>query len=551
MNKEKMKQSLLMGALTSSFGIFVSKLLGLLYYSPLSQLAGEANMAFYSIVYTYYDLLLQISQAGIPFAIASLVAKYSSKNDYKTVLTVRKTGTGIVVGLSVAVALVLLLIANPLSRQSLGFSAPIEDIHSLRIMFNILAIAVIIVPLLSAVRAYVQGLKRLDLYASSQVLEQFVRVFSILLLAYVFVRLLSFKAIWAIYVAIAAASLGAIAAYVYTVSLSKKDVSQVQELAKQQESEAECSEKDILKEILTLGIPYVIISFLGTAGPLVNTTFFLDYMSKVNGPSIYENAKLASGILQANVAKIANIPSVLALGFGSGMVPYLAESLEKHDDQRITKQINQILDTVSFILIPMIAIFVFFAKDIYYIMYGNYNLQLGTRLFAISCIQIFLGTIAPIFSSIMMSLKLRKDAIIALIISFVIKFVSFFPMVRLFGAYGMIYSSGLYYLSQIVLYFYSLRKNFHINVKEASRRFVFIVLSSLFMVVPAVAIHGIIPFEFVNGITGRLLDILIMGGLGIVMLVVYYFASVGFGIPQKIFDMEDISVRKLISRLRR
>ena len=118
-----MKQSLLMGALTSSFGIFVSKLLGLLYYSPLSQLAGEANMAFYSIVYTYYDLLLQISQAGIPFAIASLVAKYSSKNDYKTVLTVRKTGTGIVAGLSVAVALVLLLIADPLSRQSLGFSA--------------------------------------------------------------------------------------------------------------------------------------------------------------------------------------------------------------------------------------------------------------------------------------------------------------------------------------------------------------------------------------------------------------------------------------------
>ena len=66
-----MKQSLLIGALTSSFGIFVSKLLGLLYYSPLSAIAGESNMAFYSIVYTYYDLLLQISQAGIPFAIAS------------------------------------------------------------------------------------------------------------------------------------------------------------------------------------------------------------------------------------------------------------------------------------------------------------------------------------------------------------------------------------------------------------------------------------------------------------------------------------------------
>ena len=42
------KKSILIGALTSSFGVFISKILGLLYYSPLCSLAGESNMAFYS-----------------------------------------------------------------------------------------------------------------------------------------------------------------------------------------------------------------------------------------------------------------------------------------------------------------------------------------------------------------------------------------------------------------------------------------------------------------------------------------------------------------------
>ena len=130
-----MKQSLLIGALTSSFGIFVSKLLGLLYYSPLSAIAGESNMAFYSIVYTYYDLLLQISQAGIPFAIASLVAKYYAKGDYKTVLLVRKMGTSVVLGLSAATGFFLILMAGPLARQSLGISAPETDILNLKKMF--------------------------------------------------------------------------------------------------------------------------------------------------------------------------------------------------------------------------------------------------------------------------------------------------------------------------------------------------------------------------------------------------------------------------------
>ena len=546
MNKEKMKQSLLIGALTSSFGIFVSKLLGLLYYSPLSALAGESNMAFYSIVYTYYDLLLQISQAGIPFAIAALVAKYYSKQDYKTVLLVRKLGTAIVMALSLATGLFLLLAGGSLARQSLGVSAPDEDIRNLKIMFNILTVAVILVPLLSAVRGYIQGLKRLDVYASSQVLEQFVRVFSIIAFAYLFVRLLNFESIWAIFIAIGAASLGALAAFIFTKLLSRQDVAMVEKLAAAQESEALMNEREILREIVFLGVPYVIISFLGTAGPLVNTTFFLDYMSRVNGPQIYEEAKLASGILQANVAKIANIPSVLAIGFGSGMVPYLSESLEARDNRKITMQINQILDTVTYILVPMIVIFIFFARDIYFIMYGNHNLDLGTTLFAVSNIQIFLGTIAPIFSSIMMSLKLRKEAITTLIVSFIVKFITFFPLVRFFGAYGMIYSSGFYYLVQIVLYFVALRRNFGINIKGSSRRFVKILISSFIMVLPAFAIHGIIPFDY----TSCIADIAIMGGLGLLMLGIYYFITVYFRLPQKIFGIKDISIRGLISRFR-
>ena len=544
MNKEKMKQSLLIGALTSSFGIFVSKLLGLLYYSPLSAIAGESNMAFYSIVYTYYDLLLQISQAGIPFAIAALVAKYYAKDDCKSVLLVKKTGTRIVIGLSAAACLFLLLAAGPLSRQSLGLSAPAKDIDNLKKMFYILAVAVFIVPFLSAVRGYIQGLKRLDLYASSQVLEQFVRVFSIIIFSYLFVRVLGFDPIWAIFVAIFAASLGAFAAFFYTKLLSRRDEKNVIKLAERQESEALMSEKEIVKEILMLGIPYVIISFLGTAGPLVNTTFFLDYMTKVNGPQVYESAKLASGILQANIAKISNIPSVLAIGFGSGMVPYLSESLEKKDHKKITVQINQILDTVMFILLPMIVIFIFFARDIYFIMYGNKNLDLGASLFALSNIQIFLGTIAPIFSSIMMSLKLRKEAIITLIISFFGKLITFFPLVKFFGTAGMIYSSGIYYLIQIVLYFISLRDHFGINVKGSCRRFVKILISSLIMVLPAFFIHQLIPFDY----SSRIVDILIMGGLGLLMLAIYYFVTVYFRLPQKIFGIRDLSIRKLLSR---
>ena len=546
MEKTKLQDSLLMGALASSFGIFLSKLLGLFYYSPLSAIAGESNMAFYSIAYTYYDLLLQISSAGIPFAIAAMVAKYVAKKDYKTVLLVKKLGVSVVLALSVFIAFIFILITPPLVKQSLGSHAPVEDITNLKNIFYILTIAIVAVPFLSSIRGYTQGLKRLDIYGASQVLEQFVRVISIIVGAYIFVKILSFDSIWAIYVAIAAASFGAVVAIVFTKVFARKDEQHIYELASEQDFDATKTNKEVVKEILSIGIPYLIISFLGSAGPLVNTTFFMDYMTRVNGAEAYANAKLSAGILQANIAKISNIPSVLALGFGSGMVPYLSEALEEADNNKITRYINQILDTVCIILVPMIAIFVFFAKDIYFIMYGNNNLDLGARLFAISNIQIFLGTISPVFSSIMMSLKLRKEAIITLVISFAIKLISFFPFVKQFGTYGMIYSSGLYYLAQIIMYFYFLRVNFNINIKGASKRFVMIALSSVLMVIPAIMFHGFIPFEYTN----RIYDIVIMGGLGIMMLGIYYYATKETGLLAKIFELEDVSLLKVLRKFR-
>ena len=112
--------------------MFVSKLLGLLYYSPLSSTAGESNMMFYSIVYAYYETFLTISSAGIPFAIAALVAKYIAKEDFKTTILVKKMGTSITMILSFVVAFGFILISTPLARQSLGSSAPQEDIQNLK-----------------------------------------------------------------------------------------------------------------------------------------------------------------------------------------------------------------------------------------------------------------------------------------------------------------------------------------------------------------------------------------------------------------------------------
>lgn len=545
-NNNKIKQSLIIGALTSSFGVFVSKLLGLLYYSPLSSIAGESNMVFYSTVYAYYETLLTISSAGIPFAIAALVAKYIAKKDYKTTLLVKKLGISITMALSFVVALGFVLISTPLAKQALGSSAPQEDVQNLKVLFNILTIAIICVPYLSSLRGYVQGMKRMEIYAGSQVLEQFVRVFMIIICTVVFVTILNFDSIWAIYMAIAAASIGALIAIIFTKIMHKKDNERVHELANLQQTEP-ISKKEILKELLYIGLPYLFISVLGNAAALINITFFMDYICKVQGSGVYEAAKLSNGILNANVGKLSTIPSILALGFGSGMVPYLTESLEQHDNIKISKQVNQILDAVAFILIPIILIFTFFAKDIYFIMYGNANLELGTKILIQSNLQTLLATICPILSSIMVTLKLRQSTINALYVAIVLKLLSFFPLVKYFGVYGMIYSGCIYYGVQIIIYLIQLMKNFDVEIFTSIRRFINIIICSLIALLPALVIYEIIPFNYES----RLLDIIYMGFIGIIIVIFYYGTSFAFELPQEIFNIKDFDPIKLIKKFKK
>ena len=542
MSKVK-KQSLMLAALTSSFGIFVSKALGLIYYSPLSLLAGEENMAFYSIAYTYYDLLLKISSAGIPFAIAALVSRYYAKEDYKTVLLIKKLGISIIMALTFIVALVFLLVSSPLSKQSMGNGASAQDINNLHTIFLILLIAVILVPFLSGIRGYYQGLKRLDLYGSSQVLEQFVRVFSIVGLGYLFVKVLHFNSIYAIYMAIAAASIGALVTIIFFLKFTKEDDIRINELIKTQTSKA-VSKKILLNELISLSIPYLLISFLGSLSALINSTFFMDTATKA-GMDV-TTAKLEMGILLANCNKLSSIPQVLTLGFSAGLVPYLSESFERQDLKMLNKQIIQIVDTVLYILVPTIFVFIFFAKDIYFIMYGNSNLEVGTRLLRFYSLVTFTDTVAPIFSNIMIVLRQKKEATITLICSCFIKLLSFFVLVKNFGSNGMTLSTAISSLFVIISYMFILKRNFKTRFILTLRKLLLILIASFIMIVPTLFIHNLINIAY----TSRIIDILVMGLCGIIMLTIYYFVSVYFGLPQVIFGIKEVNPKAILKRFR-
>ena len=70
----------------------------------------------------------------------------------------------------------LILFATPLASIVLGVNSSPESLQITRNVIVLISFALFFVPVLSAFRGFYQGLKEMEIYAFSQVLEQLSRV---------------------------------------------------------------------------------------------------------------------------------------------------------------------------------------------------------------------------------------------------------------------------------------------------------------------------------------------------------------------------------------
>lgn len=530
---KRLKQSFIIGSLTSSVGIFVSKMLGLLYIVPFTALAGgEGNMVFYSIAYTYYDLLLQICSAGLPFAIAALVAKYASKNDYKTVVIIRQLSFSLLLFSGFFIALLFITGSGLLAKSILGDANVANDIVILKNVFWILSLAIILVPLLSFYRGFYQGLKELQVYAFSQVVEQLTRIVFLLGLGYLCVTILKLDSIYAIYMAVASTSIAALIAILYYRKFDKANYPLVLKAAKIQSFSGE-NKAYILKELFTYGIPYLMVSILGNSMNIVNNNFFMSTMHQIGQD--YNVSKILLGIIQVNTNKITSIPQVLAIGFSSGIVPYLTTSLESHDYDQLRKNVTLCLETVLYIALPICFAMFVLAKPIYYVMYGDRNLEYGSVALMYSSLLAFTGTISPISTSMMMTLKFRQKSLLYLAVGFGVKCISFFIMMHAFGWSGAILSSALTGFVVIFLNFQHIANRFNVSYRQTF-------VKCFKMLLALIAVNGgyfILQLLNIDPTAhSRLVGLLWLGLYGIVGIIIYLYVTISFKLPQSIFNLK-------------
>ena len=540
------KKSFIAGSLTSSAGVFVSKLIGLFYVIPYTSIATEENMVFYSNAYSLYNSLLQVCSAGLPFAIAALVSKYIDKDDYRTALLVRKLGTGMLSVFGFFMMMMFALLSGPLAKSALGPQATEIDIHRMQTTYRILSMALFLVPLLYSYRGFYQGFKEMKAYADSQVIEQIVRVLFLLAASWVFVYVFHLDRIWAVYMGVLATSIAAFAGILYFVRFDRAHIGAVNRAARNQVQHP-VERNSLIKELLAFGIPYVITGVLGNSQALVNAQFFIPTATKFGMK--YEDARLMLSIIQLQCDKISSIPQVLSVGFCAGIVPYLTISYERRDWVQLQKNVREALDTVLYIALPVCYCIFALARPIYYIMYGGANLDAGEGALRWEALLALITTISPICNTMLMTLHQRRQSFYYLAIGFAIKCLSFYPLIKYTGYIGAITSSCLCDGAFIFLALSRINSTFKVTYGRTLKRMMKILLCCLCMQggFSLLRLAGFVVTESSRGMA-----VLQFAVYGIVGIAIYVWTTSRMKLPQSIFHMPlRTMIRRLLSQLSR
>ena len=515
------KSSFIKGAFIATLGIVLTKILGIIYVIPFHAVIGERGGALYGYAYTIYLLFMSLSSAGIPLAISKIVSEYQTLGYYNAKRRAFIIGKKIALLLGFICFLLLLLFAPWIAHAVLGDLSGGNTISDVTLVIRVVASALLFVPVLSIYRGYFEGHRFMEDPSFSQVLEQLVRVFVIVLGSFLALKVFDLSITTAVGIAVFGATAGAISAYLYLIYKKNKNNSKFNEKIRPV-NEPIITNKQIFKKIVIYAVPFILIDVFKS---LYN---YIDMVTVVEGLVQYANfsvtdAETIMSMLSTWGAKFNMIVLSISTGIIISLIPNLTTSVVKKDYDDINHKINQAFSILLFFTLPMTLGISFLADSIWTVFYGTS--EYGPSVLSYF---IFVGFMIGLFTSTVSIIQVLKDyktVIWSLVIGVVLKFLlndnlimAFYKM-GLPAYYGVITASLIGYFVSFMICIIRLKFKYKINYENLTKNLIDTICGSMLMIVGLFLVNLILPSTDSRII--HLVYIVIYVAIGVLIYTVY------------------------------
>lgn len=400
----------LKGTLILTASSIVVKVIGSLNWIILSRVLGGEGIGLYQMGFPIYLMAITVSSAGIPVAISIITAEKLANKDYRGAKRV------------FSVSLRLLLVSGLIFSSALFFGAGwlIDNnfIRDGRAYYSIIALApaVFFVTFLASFRGYLQGWQIMTPTAVSEIVEQLMRVFTMLIFADL---LLPYGLAYAAGGASMGAGVGAFCALLVLMWFYRRLKRKLHaEIAAQDDTAEVEGAWHIIKRMLRLALPVSLSSLMLPIGANLDL-LIVPQRLETAGFSVRTATELF-GYLTGMAVPLVNLAAIFTAAMTISLVPSISESRALGNLEAIREKIKIAFRVAMIITCPCFMGLYFLAEKVAALIYNAPGAAAAIQTMSVGIL--FLG-LHQISTGILQGLGKTSIPVINMILAGVVKVV--------------------------------------------------------------------------------------------------------------------------------
>jgi O-antigen/teichoic acid export membrane protein len=510
---------LLRGTFILTFGVMLSRILGLVYVFPFNALVDNRGGALYAYGYVPYTIFISIATMGVPLAVSKFVSKYNALGEYRVGRRLFKSGL-LLMSLTGIISFIILYTIAPVIAPFVisdgGNGNTVEDVTT---VIRAVSFALLLVPVMSLIRGFFQGHESMGPTALSQVVEQLVRIIFLLASCYIVLKVLDGSLVTAISLSTFAAFVGALGGLAILIWYWFKRKEHLDQLLEKDKGQLQLSLKDMYKELIMYAAPFV---FVGLAMPLyqlIDQFTFNRAMASIGLADISEDAY---AIFNMWVQKLVIIPVTLATSFSLTLIPAITKSYIERNRNLLRKQLNQTFQVMMFLTLPAVVGMALLAEPVYTTFYG-YD-ELGSEVLRWYAPAAILFALFSVTAAVLQGINQQRFTVISLTMGLFVKLLLNYYLITKFATIGAILATTLGYLVSVAFNLWIIKKYANYRYGLVFRRTVLMgIFTSMMSIAVSVVVFLLKIVLHYNG--GKLDSIVIMVVGAIVGAGTYFYVS--------------------------
>ena len=481
-NSSKKDSFILQAGILAAAG-FISRIIGLLYVSPVTWIIGSVGLGYYQSAYNYYAIVLMISSYSIPSAISKVIAQKLSLREYRNAHRIFICAMYYVLGVGLIASLLLFFGAGHLVTES---AVPV---------LQVLAPTIFVYGILGVLRGYFQAHKSMVQTSFSQILEQIINAAVSIGAAYGFIVLFmgtyersevaSEQTSRAVYGAMGSAlgtGAGVLAALLFMVGVYVLNRPMILRRIRRDRTQHVDSYCEISRMILQVVLPFILSTAVYNLSSSLNNKLYTDIMIKLR--QMGETQVVGDyGVFNGEAMKISNIPIAFASAMASAIIPTVSQLVARKELAGAREKTGQAVKTIMLISIPSAVGLFALAKPITWLLFPDEStIDLAARILMALSVSVVFYALSTLSNSILQGIGRVNTPIINAAIALMMQTAVMVPLLIFtnLGIYAVVIATIVYSGLMCVLNQLSMHKALGYR-QEIMSTFVIPFLASAFM----------------------------------------------------------------------